>query len=1032
MRPMRSFMAVSTSAIALTIGLASPASAQTPDPVVPGEDACQAPSDQADKDKCPDVADQQSGTGDAAGTASDDIVVTGSRIRRNQFNTADSVQVLTKTETTQAGFASTAEVLQSTSVTGGTSQINDSYGGFVVNGGPGVNTISLRGLGATRTLVLMNGRRVAPSGSRGAVGSADLNTLPSIITDRVEILNTGASSIYGSDAVAGVVNIITRSKFSGVQLEGQANLPEAGAGSSYRIGAIAGYQTGGLDLLGSFEYYKRDTLTIGDRAFASCPTGRYGTNGSDFGAGDFVDPRTGEVRCFPLENGGVTVNTIATRNLNVPTNTTAVTFAPGVLSAAPTGTGIVQCNRFRPNAAVTGGTVPGYECVGGSYFTGAGAFLGGINLNVRDTVSRDALKEDLISGAETYTGYLQANYDTDILGDARFYANFLGTRRESEQDGTRQLTIDYLPNSPLIPANIRNAGPVNSAIGIRAFTDYGLYNNRQTADFFRFNGGVIGDLPANFRYDLFGGHSWSKAKYTTDLVLSDRINNSLNVTSNGSGGFVCANQAARDAGCIAAPALSAGVVGGDFQDTAWFDYIVEPVTGTTKFRETTFNLTVDGPIAKLSGGDIATAIGVEYRKSSLNDVPGLDSQNNNLFGFTSSTITKGKDAVWEAFGELELPFLRRETLAHELTVNASARYTHYDSYGGDWTYKIGGLYAPVQAVTFRGSYGTSYRAPALFEQFLGATSGFLASNTDPCANLNAVTNPLVRDRCLAEGLPADFQQNNGVTVIGLGGAEAGLKAETSKALTYGVVINPPLGDFADVNFSVDYFRVKVANGISRLSAGQVLSQCYNDPQRTLCDTPFITRTPYTGPGTGALSVVSSYINISDAKAEGLDFNARIAKDVGPGKITLGAAATRFNERYSRTLQTDEILNVIGLISNPKWTGTFDANFAVNKLNFHYGVEWVGKTDAQDYAEPFGYNPDVYDLKTPNYYLHNASIRYDDKRFGVTLGVRNLFDRNPPTISADYTNLVGNAPLYSAYDYRGRTFFINVRAGFGTR
>ena len=1021
----------SVSLAALVAG--APARAQTPDAVVPSEDPCQAPANQVDKEKCPDVAEQQSGVGQQAGEAEGEIVVTGSRIRRDEFNTADSVQVLTRKETTQAGFVSTAEVLQSTAVTGGTSQINDAFGGFVVNGGPGVNTISLRGLGATRTLVLMNGRRISPAGSRGAVGSADLNTLPSIIIDRIEILNTGASSIYGSDAIAGVVNIVTRSKFKGIQLEAQVNAPEVGAGTAYRIGAIGGLQTGSLDVLGSLEYYKRDALLTGDRAFATCPTGRYGTNGSDFGAADFIDPRTGEVRCFPLENGGVTVNTLGTRNINVAPTTTSIAFAPGVLAAAPAGTGIVQCNRFRPGGAgtaITTGPVPGYECVGGNYFTSAGAFLGGINLNIRDTESRDRFVEDLISGAETYTGYLQATLDTEILGNAQIYANVLGTRRISEQNGTRQLTIDYLPNSLLIPTALQNADPLNSAIGLRVFADYGLYNNRQKVDFFRLNGGLTGELPFDWRYDLFAGHSWSDAKYTTDLVLSDRINNSLNVVSDGSGGFRCASATA-PAGCIAAPTLSNAIVGGDFKNTAWFDWIVEPVTGTTKYKESTVNLTLDGDVIDLPGGAVKAAIGTEYRKASIDDTPDINSQNSNLYGFTSSSITRGKDSVWEGFGEIEVPIVRR-SFFHDLTVNGSARYTHYKSYGGDWTYKVGGLFTPIRAISARGSYGTSYRAPALFEQFLGATSGFLGSGTDPCANLNAVTNPLVRERCLAEGLPPTFQQNSSVTVIGLGGAEAGLKAETSKALTYGLVVKPPLGDFADLTLSADYFNVKVAEGISRLSAGQVLSQCYNDPQRTLCDTPFITRTPYTGPGTGQLTVITSYINISDAAVAGYDFNARLAKNIGPGQLTLGAAVTKFKKRYSRTLPTDDILNVIGLISNPEWTGTFDANYDFGRFNLHYGLEWVGKTDAQDYAQPFGYDPNRYDLRTPNYYLHNVSVRFDDERFGMTLGVRNLFDRDPPVISADYTNLVGNAPLYSAYDYRGRTFFINVRAGFGTR
>src|SRR5690606_26631981 len=123
---------------------------------------------------------------------------------------------------------------------GGSDQINNAYGGYVVNGGPGVNTLSLRGLGATRTLVLVNGRRMSPSGSRGAVGSADLNTLPNIMVDHVEVLKDGASAIYGSDAVAGVVNLVTKSKVDGVSVEFQTNATQNGGGTETRWGALFG------------------------------------------------------------------------------------------------------------------------------------------------------------------------------------------------------------------------------------------------------------------------------------------------------------------------------------------------------------------------------------------------------------------------------------------------------------------------------------------------------------------------------------------------------------------------------------------------------------------------------------------------------------------------------------------------------------------------------------------------------------------------------------------------------------------------
>ena len=805
-------------------------------------------------------------TSSDASDSSEGIVVVGSRIRRpDAFTGADAINVVTRDEATAAGFNSTAEILQSNAITGGTDQINQAYGGFVVAGGPGVQTVGLRGLGPQRTLILLDGRRVAPAGARGNVQSADLNVLPNALIDRVEILNTGASSVYGSDAVAGVINIVTRQNVNGITAEAQHNITEEGGGNSRRYSVVAGFSNDSFRVSASLEYFKQDRIQVGQRDWLSCPTTRYGTNGSDFGAADFIDPRTGRPKCFSLDNGGVTVNTIGIPNLAGST----VALAPGV----PAGyTGI--CNRFRPNSAVTTGAVPGYECVGG----------GTLATDIRDTSSINHLVQDFWSPVETYTGYIQGSYEIGALGGAEVYGNFLFNRRESTQSRQRQFTLDYVYGSPLIPVGLRFATPFLAAggaavgapaVGVRAFVDYGIYENYQTNDFVRVNAGLRGDIGGTgWRYDLNFNRSWSDSSYTSDLILTDRYWQSQDVVQNANGTFSCRGTAATAPGCVAAPALTPQVIGGGFREVgqAWFDFVTAPVTGVTKLRESIYNLTLDGPLFRLPGGMVQAAVGVEYRKSRIDDTPSEESQRNNLYGFSSSSITRGTDAVKEAYAEIELPLVR-DSFIRELTINASGRYTEYDSYGGDWTYKVGGLFTPVRGLSFRGSYGTSFRAPALAEQFLGATTSFLGNSNDPCNNYNATTAQLIRDRCAAEGLPGNgaFSQNSSITVRGLGGAEAGLAAETSTALTFGGVLEPRFGEsFGSLSLAVDYFRVKIDNGVAQLSATTVLAQCYNNPQRTTCDSGLITRSPYTGPGTGQLSVISSYVNISDSKAEGID------------------------------------------------------------------------------------------------------------------------------------------------------------------
>ncbi|MDP1025732.1 TonB-dependent receptor [Sphingomonas sp. KR1UV-12] len=955
----------------------------------------------------------------------DEIVVTGSRIKRRPGAIADSVLVIGRDEATQAGFSTTTDLLQSTAITNGTSQINNAYGGYVTNGGPGANTLSLRGVGASRTLLLLNGRRLAPSGSRGAVGSADLNSLPSSVVDRVEVLNSGASSIYGSDAVAGVVNIVTRT-VEGIELNGEVNVPEVGAGVQRRVALAFGHKADNFRFTGALEYYKRDDLTFGDRGFTQCQTQYRNTAGGGApGSGDLIDPLTGVSKCYPTGNtgeNGVTINTLGTRAFAGNT----VFLAPGVpagYGTLPTSAGfgtIAQqvCNRFRPNASVTTGALPGYECVGG----------GLLGLNIRDTNPSTLLNQSLISPTENFNGFLTGAYELNRLGDAELYAELLVNRRKSSQLGQRQLSIDYNQGSLLLPDNLRNntflaysaagtpTGIPGTPVAARAFTNYGNYDNRQTVDFVKIGGGLRGNLPASWSYDLYVSRSWSDSEYTTDLVLTNRLAQSLDVVASG-GGFACRNPIG---GCVAAPALNAATIGGAFP-RSWIDYITAPVTGTTKFRETVYSANVTGPLFKLPGGSVQAAIGFEQREQSIDDTPAEDSQNNNLYSFTSSSITRGKDRVREVYGELEAPILH-EQFIYDLTLTGSARYTDYRSYGSNTTWKFGGTLAPVRWLTLRGTYGSSFRAPQLFEQFLGATTGFQASTTDPCNNLSANTAAIRRTNCLADGIPLGFVATSGVTVNQRGGADSGLSSETSTNLNLGGVFEPRFAN-GSFSFSADYFRLKIKDGVSQLSFATVLSQCYDSVefrQNSVCN--LVQRSvaaPY------QLSVTTGYVNISNYKLTGIDYTARFAHDVGPGRFRLNAQVTQFFDRINLNLPTDPSVNLIGLIANPKFSGVFDAGYTYDRWNVRYGVEWTDATDSTDYLEA----DDTYNFKTKDYFIHTLSMNYRADNFGLTFGVRNLLDKDPPQISSGAYNRVGNAPLYSGYDYVGRTFFASVTTKF---
>jgi iron complex outermembrane recepter protein len=946
-----------------------------------------------------------------------DIVVVGSLIRQKEFDSVSPVQVITREESTAAGFSSTSEALQSSAVTGGTAQINNAFGGFVTEGGPGANTLSLRGLGASRSLILLNGRRLAPAGTRGSVGSADLNVLPNAIIDHYEILKDGASSIYGSDAVAGVLNIITKKKVEGLTVEGQYTAPQHSGGEEQRLSMVVGLNGDRFNVSASFDYYKRNNLTLGDRDWTQCNTDyriNYAISGVP-GSGDFIDPLTGKAKCYPITStgsNGVTINTIGT-------NTRSGVGAAG--SVAPGATG--NFNRWRPNAAITTGLV-GFEGVGG----------GANNLNVRDTFDPRILNRSLISPAKTFVAFVQAGYDLRALGDAEAYVEFLASRRESSQVGFRQLALDYNFGSPLIPANLATSvfsGPQATSggrnVGVRAFIGYGNDRSSQQDTYWKLGGGLKGDfvLPG-WRYDLYFSHSASDANYTFESFITSRLTRSLDVVSNGAGGFNCRNPAD---GCVAAPALTTAVIAGNLPQ-AWRDYVFVPVTGRTKYTEDVANLTVDGTLFQLPYGAAKGAFGAEYRKAKIDDTPSNGSQTNDLFNFTSSAPTRGKDAVWEAYGEVEVPLVRNVSLIHDLKLNASARYTHYDSYGGDKTYKIGGLYSPFKWLSFRASYGTSFRAPALYEQFLGATTGFLSSTLDPCNNYDAPgVSPVRAANCRSEGLPAGFTATSGVTVVSAGGAAAGLAAETSKNLTLGAIVQPKFGSgFGDLSVAVDYYDIKVDNGVARAGAGSILSLCYDDLQFRVGGS-FCRLINPRNPSSQALTVNDSYVNLSQDIVRGFDFTVRYARDVGPGKFRINATATNFLEQSSRLFATDPLDDVNGTINNPKWAGTFDFTYTIKKWQLFYRLEWTKGTNS--YAR-FGLDPATTPFKfdVPDYYRHTLSLRYrPDKKLEITAGVKNLLDKDPPQISSGAYSRVGNSPLYSGYDFVGRRFFVNISKGF---
>lgn len=956
----------------------------------------------------------------------DTVVVTGSHIRRDEFSSPSPIQVISREGSVLAGLSTTTETLQGSTVSGGGQQINNYFGGFVTDGGPGANTLSLRGLGAVRTLLLVNGRRLAPAGTRGAVGSADLNVLPSAIVDRIEILKDGASSTYGSDAVAGVVNIITKNGVNGFTLEGHRNSTFDGGGNTTSFAISGGRSSDRGQLLGSFEVYDRSNLAIGDRDWASCPTKvLIDPTTGDYAPGTILDPATGEPRCFPI----TTYTGVQSGIANNYMLSYYYTFDPDV------GDFVNQGLRWTPDASSTG-PFPGFR-------------------NVDAEANRPAadprqLNDSLISPSRNYTAFLTGSYDTGMLGNAELYFEGAWHRRESQQVGSRQLYLDYhlgpaFENHPFIPQELYDAGgliavnPYGNYVLARAFTFWGNDEGSQNVEFGRLVGGMRGALPiGDWSYDLTVITNRSDASYTFESFLEDRIYNTLYVTEVAPGfdgatrvGFdgltyTCSvNVTAPGSGCIPAPLLDPSLLGGNYSQ-AYRDYVFTDVTGRTVYKEDTVSAVINGPVVDLPYGRLRAALGFEARWMEIDDTPDPQMQADNLYNLTSAGITRGKDKVHEFFAEVDVPLLAGVTGAQDLTMTASSRYTDYDSAGSDTTYKIGLTYTPVSWLKLRGTRGTSYRAPAVFEQFQAPTSGFLSGGSDPCQFYGDDYEPTdtVYINCAADGLPPTWGANNGVQINGAGGGN--LDSEHSTAETVGIILQPALPTgFGDLAFAVDWWRIDIKNQVTQLGSG-VARACYSDPDfragGNYCN--------FTHRDENNILIVDDFFtNIARQRAGGLDFNLRYTRDIGVGALTADLRMTLYEEQESQLIPTDPVDDYNGTLLAPKMVGDIDLRYEWKAWTVYYGLSHIGNMDSNAYL---GVDPaeDPFDFDAGSYTLHNLAVKYEGANdWDVIVGVRNVTDEAPPVVSPGAYTRIGNSALYSAYDYFGRRGYVTLTKSF---
>jgi len=984
---------------------------------------------------------------DSAGpTALGEVAVTGSRIRHDVYTSSQPVDVVVPEDAAAQGISSVSAMLQTSTVAAGSPQVTAaSSTAFVQAGGTGAATLSLRGLGPNRTLVLLNGRRAGPAGTRGETSSFDFNVMPLSVIERVEVLKDGASSIYGSDAVAGVVNVITR-RGDGATADAFVSQPNESGGEESRFNASWGKSLERGNFRITADYHREDELAQGDRDYFSCGQ-QYIFDPDSGDRVDNIDPRTGNRSCTDLPWGHIWVYDYQGAGGNVPANEL---------------NGEVQLVQFEFDENL-GQYIPAFTATDGNTdnFRGpTGWFPVRYDRPTDAVTNNDHPFQDsssLVPKNERMTVFVDGEFS--LTDNVTMYAEVLLNRRKTNVNGYRQFWsykynndftfFDYFFNYNY--TTVPGSGDPQSAgwtgaqwLSPTPITDHA--DNLIEVDYQRYVAGLRGDLKAGWNWEVSVQKSKSDGDYTSDQIFQDSIFDT-NITFEGFDGVpyvpvvTCVGtvSSVRGAPCVDIPWLDPAFLAGNVSQEVR-DFLFGVEKGNTQYDQWSAEAFMSGPIFDLPAGPLSIAFGVHYQEDEIRDVPGEITLANNAWGTSSAGITAGSDTTQAIFAEVDVPLLRDLPMIDSLTLTASGRYTDVESYGTGDTYKVGLNWGITPTLRLRASQGTSFRTPALFELFLADQTSFLRqSSIDPCIGWGAALDAgditqRIADNCAADGLADDFAGAPISATIITGGGFGILEAETSLSRTIGLVWQP---QFADLSVSVDYFDIEVNDEVDQLGADQIILNCYDSeffPNEPLCG--LFERVAF---DQRIDNVRDSFINIASQTNRGWDFSARYRTDLPWGSLTFETQHT-FQEEDERALFAETVEDLNGLLGDPDWVGRMDVTFDRGPWSYFWGANFVGSSSNHDF---FGGNTATYRgdtvrvvLKTDTVVYHAASVRrvFEDIGLDVRLGVSNVFDESPPRVTTlnlagAQVESIGNSAFYSQYDWLGRRFFLNLTKTF---
>ncbi|MBX9461272.1 MAG: TonB-dependent receptor [Brevundimonas sp.] len=995
-----------TTILAGVMAATAPAIAQTAPAPAQQSPAAQAAQQQADED--------------AQAARLGEVIVTGTRIRNPEFAAPTPVSVITSEQTDLRGIPDVAQGLLNSPLAVSSFQWNDQLTGYVTAGGGGTQSVALRGAGSQRTLTLLNGRRAGPAGTRGQVQAFDLGVIPGSQVERTEILRDGASSIYGSDAVAGVINIITKRDLDGGSMNAFYSKPFESGGEQLRIDGVFGqtFDRGYFNV--AAEYSETMIQRRRDRDYTSCTTD-YLRDPETGDRLDYVDPFTGQYKCY---NQNTNYVGLLGSGMNIVRRIPGYTYPTVAEGNNVPGAFAAEWARFNRN---------GYP----------DTFL-------YTPADNEAWQNSsVISPLERYSVNLNVGYD--IAPNVELYGEFLYSNRQSAQRGAAQIFPSFAQLNIVYGAtNALHATNPNNPFGQNAqpVISYESSSFQEVA----YTRGVVGlrGTFGDWDWDVYGQYSLSDATYDNGpRIYLDRFlalnGPAVACNNNPAGGNVSNFDCADLPGGI--PWTSERVLSGNFNE-AERDFLFFTEEATTTYEHAYLEGVMStNSLFTLPAGDVGAAFGAQIRREEIDDTPGPQALLRNTALFTTAGRTAGSDTIKEVFGELDLPLLAEMPLAHQVNLNVSGRISDYESYGRSTTYKAGLNWAFTPEVRARTSYGTSFRAPSLYEQFLGAQVGYQGQTIDPCYDYtnNATIEPAVLAGCIADGASTTLGGSS-VAISSVGGRDL-LEAETADSWTAGFVLTPR---DMPVSVTVDYYEFEINDAVSQLGANEIITRCYRG-QTDFCD--LYTRITVGDPTQfGKLATVdNAYTNVAEQTNRGVDVSVRWSEEYSFGRLTI-ETAHNFKLEDTETVETDTT-SFLGRTYNfggPAYAGNFYVTLTRGPFSYFYGIDMIGRgSDTEDqggtnilanakYADlnngigssncsaPGNYCV-LYNFETPFYQRHSASIRYRNDRWNATVGIQNLWDEAPPYAGAGLFR-IGNAAL-NGYDMRGRRLSLRLGVNF---